>query len=92
MTVVIHGKKCNDSPEIFPDGMDFWNTKTGILYGDPIAGKMALLKTTDGRISWQNISDDLNIILIPGEASIAASGTNIRCLKNGISEWRKNME
>lgn len=73
----------NDSPEIFLDGMDFWNTKTGIIYGDPIAGKMALLKTTDGGISWQNISDNLNISLIPGEASFAASGTNIRCLKNG---------
>jgi photosystem II stability/assembly factor-like uncharacterized protein len=73
----------NDSPEIFLDGMDFWDPKNGIIYGDPIKGKMQLLKTSDSGMSWQNISHNLNISLINGEASFAASGTAIRCLKNG---------
>lgn len=73
----------NDSPEIFLDGMDFWNSKIGMIYGDPINGKMQLLKTSDSGLTWQNINDNLNVSLIEGEASFAASGTAIRCLKNG---------
>ena len=73
----------NDSPEIFLDGMDFWDPKNGIIYGDPIQGKMQLLKTSDSGLSWQNISHNLNVSLIEGEASFAASGTAIRCLKKG---------
>ncbi len=73
----------NDSPEIFLDGMDFWDSKSGMIYGDPINGKMQLLKTSDSGLTWQNINDNLNVSLIEGEASFAASGTAIRCLKNG---------
>ena len=73
----------NDSPEIFLDGMDFWDSKNGMIYGDPINGKMQLLKTSDSGLTWQNINDNLNVNLIEGEASFAASGTAIRCLKNG---------
>ncbi|MEJ7779487.1 MAG: oxidoreductase [Daejeonella sp.] len=73
----------NDSPEMFLDGMDFWDSKTGMIYGDPIKGKMQLLKTSDSGLTWQNINDNLNVNLIEGEASFAASGTAIRCLKKG---------
>ena len=73
----------DDSPDIFLDGMDFWNRKRGIIYGDPIAGKMQLLQTLDGGASWTNMSNNLNISLIEGEASFAASGTAIRTLKKG---------
>lgn len=73
----------NDSPDIFLDGMDFWDPKNGIIYGDPIKSKMQLLKTSDSGMSWQNISHNLNVSLIEGEASFAASGTAIRCLKKG---------
>jgi len=73
----------NNAPEIFLDGMDFWNDQTGIIYGDPIGGKMQLLKTTDGGSTWTNISETLGISLTEGEASFAASGTNIRTLSDG---------
>ena len=73
----------NESSEIFLDGIDFWDDKNGIIYGDPINGQMVLLKTSDGGNSWINISSNNHIALIRGEASFAASGTGIRCGKNG---------
>ncbi len=73
----------NNSPDIFLDGMDFWDRKRGIIYGDPIAGQMQLLQTLDGGGSWSNISKSLDISLIEGEASFAASGTAVRTLKKG---------
>lgn len=73
----------NESKEIFLDGMDFWGTERGIIYGDPINGKMVLLESRDGGMSWQNISAQNTIGLIDGEASFAASGTNIRTGRGG---------
>ena len=63
----------------FFHGMDFWNEKEGIIYGDPIQGKMLLLKTTNGGLSWNESPENERPALNAGEASFAASGTNIRC-------------
>jgi photosystem II stability/assembly factor-like uncharacterized protein len=73
----------NESKDIFLDGMDFWDAEKGIIYGDPINGQMVLLETRDGGMSWQNISVQNKIPLVTGEASFAASGTNIRTGKGG---------
>ncbi len=73
----------NAAPEIFLDGMDFWDEQRGIIYGDPIADKMQLLKTSDGGITWTDISSSLRIAMEKGEASFAASGTTIRTQKGG---------
>jgi photosystem II stability/assembly factor-like uncharacterized protein len=67
----------NSHADAFFDGMDFWNDKEGIIYGDPIDGKMLLLSTRDGGLSWTEIKDAPQ--LEKGEASFAASGTGIRC-------------
>jgi photosystem II stability/assembly factor-like uncharacterized protein len=76
------GKKWNPvytdpHPDAFFDGMDFWNDKEGMIYGDPIEGKMLLLHTIDGGINWIEINGPK---LEKGEASFAASGTGIRCI------------
>ncbi|MEQ8302864.1 MAG: YCF48-related protein [Cyclobacteriaceae bacterium] len=67
----------NTHPDAFFDGMDFWNDNEGVIYGDPIDGKMLLLKTQDGGKSWNDIASSPR--LQEGEASFAASGTGIRC-------------
>jgi photosystem II stability/assembly factor-like uncharacterized protein len=69
----------NNDTSAFIDGMDFWNDMEGIAYGDPIKGRMLLLKTVDGGMTWTEFPDDERPILNEGEASFAASGTNIRC-------------
>jgi len=68
---------------IFLDGMDFWNAKRGIIFGDPIKNRMQILTTTDGGNSWQNISSNLKWNILTGEASFAASGTTIKAMGNG---------
>lgn len=72
----------NSDPEIFIDGIDFWNDLEGIIYGDPINGRMTLLKTSDGGYSWESISETARPKMDKGEASFAASGTGIRCVSS----------
>lgn len=69
----------NDHASAFIDGIDFWNENEGILYGDPIDGKLFLLITHDGGKSWSELPADSRPDLFQGEASFAASGTGIRC-------------
>lgn len=69
----------NESKDAFFDGVDFWNEKEGIIFGDPIHSKMLLLKTSDGGETWQEIRTSPT--LKEKEASFAASGTTLRCLK-----------
>lgn len=61
----------------FLDGIDFWNSREGVIYGDPLQGSMLLYRTSDGGITWSRVvrAPSLN----EGEASFAASGTAIRC-------------
>ncbi len=73
----------DERPDIFFDGMDFWDAKQGIAYGDPIGGVMQLLKTDDGGRHWYDISPVAGIRLAAGEAGFAASGTGIRTLAGG---------
>ena len=66
----------------FVDGIDFWNDKEGLIYGDPINGRMLLVSTSDGGRTWTRATEDQSPVLFEGEASFAASGTGIRCLAN----------
>ena len=67
----------NDNEAAFIDGMDFWNEKEGLVFGDAIDGKMLLLRTGDGGLTWSEPQSRPS--LNEGEASFAASGTGIRC-------------
>lgn len=71
----------NKHEAAFIDGADFWNGQDGLVYGDPIAGKMLILRTLDGGLTWQ--PNDLAPTLKEGEASFAASGSGIRCYATG---------
>lgn len=73
----------NTDSAIFLDGMDFWDKKNGIIFGDPILNEMQLLRTQDGGLSWNPISSNLKMKLSPGEAGFAASGTTIKTLPGG---------
>lgn len=73
----------NIDSAIFLDGLGFWNRNSGIIFGDPILGKMSLLKTTDAGKTWKDISSDLKQSLAEGEAGFAASGTTIKTRPGG---------
>jgi photosystem II stability/assembly factor-like uncharacterized protein len=70
----------NEDSAAFFDGIDFWNNKEGIIYGDPLNGRMLLLRTNDGGKTWKELPSADRPLLEKGEASFAASGTNIRCI------------
>ena len=70
----------NDHPDIFLDGMDFWNGGNGIAFGDPLDDGHLLMMTTDHGNSWTRIpTGSLPDSLTP-EAGFAASGTSIVCV------------
>ena len=69
----------NNHADSFFDGIDFWNDRNGIIYGDPIQGRMLLLITKDGGHTWNELPELHRPQLNVGEASFAASGTGIRC-------------
>ncbi|MEJ5961086.1 WD40/YVTN/BNR-like repeat-containing protein [Pedobacter immunditicola] len=73
----------NMDAAIFLDGMDFWDRRNGIIFGDPIHNQLQILSTNDGGQSWKAISNQLDIKMQEGEASFAASGTTIKTLDKG---------
>jgi photosystem II stability/assembly factor-like uncharacterized protein len=77
----LHWKIVYNLPDTaaFIDGTDFWNRNEGVIYGDPIDGRMLLLRTTDGGLTWSRVNMNRAPRLNDGEASFAASGTTIRC-------------
>ncbi|WKN32642.1 YCF48-related protein [Porifericola rhodea] len=67
----------NNRPDIFLDGMAFWNEETGLVMGDPTDGYFTMLKTTDGGKNWTRLKSEALPEPKNKEAGFAASGTNI---------------
>lgn len=75
----------NTDSAAFIDGLCFWDNKNGIVYGDPIDGRLLVLRTNDGGQTWQANPEANRPMLEKEEASFAASGTAIRCMgKNKV--------
>ncbi len=72
----------NDDSTAFIDGIDFWDSKHGVVYGDPIEGRMLLLGTNDGGKTWPKHPAEDCPVMSSGEASFAASGTCIKCMEH----------
>ncbi len=70
----------NKTKGIFLDAMEFWNTQSGIVIGDPIDGHFFFARTFDGGNTWQNLPTTATPTAYNGEACFASSGTNIRTL------------
>jgi len=70
----------NDTPGMFLDAMEFWNTTSGIVLGDPINGKFFIAHTFDGGDSWHEVPARELPQADSGEACFASSGTNVRMM------------
>ncbi len=63
----------NDDLAIFFDAISFW--KQGLVMGDPVEGKLYLLKTEDGGETWNEVSPEGIPASLVSEGGFAASGT-----------------
>ena len=61
---------------VFLDGMAFVDAWRGVVFGDPLDGRLLVLVTTDAGATWRRIDDGLPAV-DTGEAAFAASGTSI---------------
>lgn len=69
----------------FFDAIEFWDTNTGILLGDPIDSCFHLATTSDGGESWSKVDCKDIPKAFPNEYPFAASNTNIAL--SGNSAW-----
>lgn len=69
-----------NDPDVFLDGMDFRDDKSGVCFGDPVNGRFIILTTADGGSSWNRLDTSLCPEAKPGVAGFAASGTSIQCI------------
>ncbi len=60
---------------VFFDALSFWNDSEGIAFSDPVDGRILLVQTGDGGVTWQETGADRQPVALPGEAGFAASGT-----------------
>jgi len=64
----------NDEPNGFFDCMAFWDSNTGIAFGDAVDSEFIVIKTSNGT-SWHRVPTDQVPDALPGEGGFAASGT-----------------
>lgn len=69
---------------VFLDCLKFVDKKIGYVLGDPLNNKSYVLKTIDGGNSWQRINPSVFPDMLKGEASFAASNSNISLYKNRV--------
>lgn len=67
----------NTRPDIFLDGMTFWDKQRGVVMGDPLDSSFVILRTENGGQEWERVSAEKLPAPEEGEAGFAASGTNI---------------
>ena len=70
--------------KVFYDAMTFLDDKTGIAIGDPMNGCTSIIMTHDGGNTWNKIDCSKLPEVKEGEASFAASNTNIAFVDNTI--------
>jgi photosystem II stability/assembly factor-like uncharacterized protein len=64
----------NPGPGGFFDCMDFWDSRTGIVFSDEYGGEMFLVHTDNAGADWRRIPPSTLPAALSGEGSFAASG------------------
>lgn len=60
---------------VFLDAISFWDDQHGIALSDPVDGRLFVLTTDDGGVSWTRVPSESAPPVLAGEAAFAASGT-----------------
>ncbi len=67
----------------FLDCFAFWDSETGVTYGDAVDGTLVILRTEDGE-HWTQVSNADVPPAQPGEGGFAASGTCVTTHGDGL--------
>lgn len=70
------------TPGVFFDGLAFWDSESGIAFGDPVADGFMIVTTEDGGANWNRVPPEAVPPPQLGEAGFAASGTAITVYGN----------
>jgi photosystem II stability/assembly factor-like uncharacterized protein len=73
----------NDDPKGFYDAMSFWDEAHGLVFGDSIDGRFAILVTENGGATWTRVPRSVLPPALPNEGAFAASGSNIAVVGSG---------
>ncbi len=65
----------NPDPKAFYDAIAFWDEQNGIAVGDPVDGRLTILRTSDGGRAWALTPEADRPRALPGDGMFAASGT-----------------
>ncbi len=77
----------NPDPEGFYDAMAFWDSRRGLLLGDPVHGHFVVRMTDDGGVTWRDPTPGMIPMALPGEGAFAASGSCLTVRKGGAEAW-----
>ena len=76
----------DETKGLFLDGMAFWDARHGIAYSDPVDGRLAILTTDDGGVTWAKAPSVGMPPVLPGEAAFATSNTGV-ALEGTHNAW-----
>jgi cyanophycinase len=71
---------------VFLDGLAFWDSQHGIAYSDPVDGRLVILTTDDGGVTWVKVPAANIPPVLPKEAAFATSNTGI-AVEGSLNAW-----
>lgn len=71
------------NPQVFLDGMCFWNHRKGIVLGDPVQGRFLVLQSRNGGKRWKLAARNQRPRAAAGEVFFAASNGFLKALPGG---------
>jgi len=71
------------SPAAFFDGMRFWDREHGIVFSDPVDGRILIVTTADGGLTWQVVAPERIPLAAEKEGGFAASNSVLCVGKEG---------
>lgn len=77
----------NPDPQGFYDAIAFWDSRRGIVLGDPVDGRFTVRLTEDGGATWRAPPPGSIPVALPGEGAFAASGSCLTVRRGGDEAW-----
>ncbi|GAC1514203.1 MAG: oxidoreductase [Gemmatimonadaceae bacterium] len=71
---------------VFFDALAFWDARHGIAVSDAVDGRLFILTTTDGGVTWVRVLPAAIPPALPGEGAFAASGSCLT-VQGGRNAW-----